>query len=98
MKAKQIVEIYQSQDRIDLLHADFFSLRKIKGDVVFLAPAFNKLDYSNFSIKKHLQPNLSRLISQSLNMADSLCVMLPPITDLEEVAALFCDIFNENPE
>lgn len=84
---------------IDLIHADYFTLRNLKADVVFLAPSEVPLEKGEkFSILKHLTPSLPKLIRHSLTVAGSLCILLPVNTDIEEIAAVFNDIYDENPE
>jgi len=98
-QARNNVLNYRMHDRVDLVNANFLSLNKIKADVVFLAPSLTSIFEITgpFSIEKNLAENLLQLIHHSLTVAESVCIMLPPYTDLEEVASLFCSIFNENP-
>lgn len=97
-KAEHNSGIYHVNHKIDLIHADFFSLKKLFAEVVFLAPSEVHLEHpEKFSIQKHLSPNLSQLIKHSLTLSKSLCIMLPPCTNIEELATVFSDIFEENP-
>ena len=84
---------------MDLIQGDFFLLKRLRADVVFLAPSELLVERGEkFSITKHLSPGLSELIRHSLTLADSLCILLPSYASIEELPAIFCDIFNESPE
>ena len=98
-KAKHNANIYNVEDAIEFVNADFFRMRKLRADVVFLAPselAVNK--DQKFSVEKHLSPSLPQLVRHSLKISDALCIKLPPYTCIDELAAMFADIYIENPE
>ena len=98
-KAKHNANVYGVGDTIEFINGNFFALKKLKADVVFLAPSELPVEQNQkFSLESHLSPSLPQLIRHSLKLASSLCIKLPPYTCVDELAAIFSDIYHENPE
>lgn len=97
--AKHNASIYHVENSIDYIHADFFTLHTLKADVVFLAPTeVQPKEGDKLTFEQRFCPNLGDLIRHSLKIAKSLCIQLPPLINPDELASVFCKIFNENPE
>lgn len=90
--AKHNAKLYNVQDRIDFVHSDFFDIRGIKPDIVFLAPPWGGIDYSKnrgYSPLKSVTPDLFRIIEHSLTLSPNLVLLLPKNTELADFAELF---------
>ena len=62
--------------KIEVIHENFFMVRNMKVDLVFINP---DVDYNNgdFSIFKHLVPNISTTLNKALHMSKNIVLLLP---------------------
>ena len=98
-KAKHNATVYNVENAIEFINADFFQMRRLRADVVFLAPSTLSADQTDrSSVLSQFNPSLPALIRHSLKIARSLCIQLPPCVNIEELATIFHDIYNENPQ
>jgi hypothetical protein len=83
--AKNNAQIYQVCEKIDFMTADFFKVKQLNGDVVFLDPCVYKYTPNGkpFSIKDNLRPDLTRLLAKSLEISTCIAIKLPKDTELD---------------
>jgi len=88
--ARHNAEIYGVHHKIDFLTVDFFQLKNLVGDVVFLGPSDIRKDRSEtFSLFDHSEPDLRDLLPKSLEISFNIAMKLPGDTNLEELVKLF---------
>lgn len=91
---------------IDLIHGDITQMKQLSGDVVFIHPTniFGKTNakkpayqvyQEDFSIFKHLEPNLKGLVVGAFKVTQKVAILLPGYTNLDELATLFHIVFEE---
>jgi len=88
--ARHNAEIYGVHHKIDFLTVDFFQLKNLVGDVVFLGPSDIRKDPNEtFSLFDHSEPDLRDLLAKSLEISLNIAMKLPGDTNLEELVKLF---------
>ena len=96
--AERNTGVYKVRDKSDFFVGDFFSLHKLTGDVVFLAPSTMKPENGDsFSIYQHIAPDLQKLVEHALTISQDLCIKLPAYTSLDEVAAMLARVYKKSP-
>ena len=82
--------MYNVEDKVDFLTADFLNIRNITSDVVFLGPTYERDNLDEpFSIFKNVQPDPLDLLAKSLEVSYKIALQLPGDTKLEELPHLF---------
>jgi len=90
LSARHNSQIYGVHHKIDFLTVDFFQLKNLVGDVVFLGPSdMRKNPNEPFSLFKHSEPDLRDLLAKSLEISFNIALKLPGDTNLEELVKLF---------
>jgi hypothetical protein len=75
--------------------ADFFSIGLKKSDLVFLNPNFLKKKDENFSVFKHIDPDIFEMIRKGLEMSQNIILLLPKYTDISELAMVFASMLED---
>lgn len=91
LAAKQNAEIYDVGHKIDFITADFFKMKNLSGEIVFLNPSTVGYNSSSrpFSIKDNLKPDLGSLLGKSLQICPCVCMKLPKEVALEDLVTFF---------
>lgn len=65
-------------------------MKRLSGDIVFLDPSDTRKDKKEtYSVFKHAEPDLSNLLSKSLETSYCIALKLPHDTDVAELPILF---------
>jgi hypothetical protein len=94
--ARHNAELYNVTDKIDFFAADFLKVKNLNADVVFIAPSDVNPENEDFSIFKHLVPNMVDVTGKALEISYCLAFQLPKTIDVEELPALFNESFNKH--
>ena len=79
--------VYLVNNKIEVINENFFNLKNIKTDLVFLNPdyEFPKKDHK-FSIFKNIKPDLSKILKKALSISKNIVMLLPKFVKIEELA------------
>lgn len=98
-EARNNARVYDVEHKIDFVQARFLQMRKLKADVVFLAPTELKHQpHEQFSVFLHICEDIQKIIEHALDVAPNICIKLPCYTNPKEVGALFARIYSNNPK
>lgn len=89
--AHKNAEIYEVDQKIDFITADFLKMKNLSGEIVFINPSTVGHNSSSqpFSIKNNLKPDLSQLLGKSLQISSCVCMKLPKDVALEDLVEFF---------
>lgn len=90
--ARHNARIYNVQDKVDFVHSDFFDIKNIRPDIVFLAPPWGGIEYSkdsSYSPLSSVTPDLMKIIEHSLTLSPNLVLLLPKNCQVSDFAELF---------
>ena len=94
--ARHNARVYEVDDRIEWLHADFFAVAPaLRADVVFLSPPWGGPEYQHaaeFDVSTMMGGlDGAEILRQALRIAPSVCYFLPKNTSEAQLEALAAD-------
>ena len=104
IKLKSNILLSGEKRKIDIIFAKFEDMARMRANLIFLQPVNSyicefsgELLYNeNFSLKQNLITNNGINIAQCLQVAENLVILLPKCCDLNELAEVFSECFDEN--
>ena len=68
------------QNKIEFVLSDFFSLKNLKADLVFINPSLPL--HKRVDILNQCEPNLLKILNHSYKLAKNLIILLPSSIDI----------------
>ena len=96
--AKHNAKVYEVEEKVDFVHSDFFDIKGIRPDIVFLAPPWGGIEYSNednYSPLKCIRPDIKNILEHSLTLSANLAMLLPKNSKVSDFAELFDEILTK---
>ena len=97
--AKYNAGVYEVEDRIEFINANFFTQPRLFADVVFLSPSQIRTEPGQkLNAREHFSPNIKGLLKHALDISKSVCLQLPAAVSPEDIAEIFSELHSEAPE